>query len=711
MQFIVDLSSVMCVAAAGAGCVYLASGRRQSAWFWSLATALVFLAVWAVMISLYARGPFSPLRARSLLAAVCLVSAPWLLVALTMGQPDFRVAVSRWKGILIGQAAVGALSAAVMWAHGIDWVTGIGSEPAIVLTRWGLIAAAVSAAPACVALAIFLARLSNDVATMPAVWVGAVGASCGALWVSAGLLWRGYVSVTPLTSASAIGGAAALACTVGMAQGLTAARALAPSRRLVYGASAASLIVAYLLLARFAFNWAVELPGQAIRAMLPMAAFAAIAGLVVILGSQRSRHRLWVAIGRHFFQSKHDYGEVWINLTELVSGARDAPELVQRAAAFCRDLLCVPEVSIWLAGSAGQLSRSALVSTANGHVTSQAHAPTPSASTANGDSHGTTLPAAAIGEDGGGFAQAVGSAFACPMRANGRLLGFIAIGPSEKVKLDDEDRRVVRYVSAQLGSALGLHRLGEEIADAREIGSFHRVSAFVIHDLKNLVAQQSFVLENAGRFGGDPKFVADALAAFEDSTSRMRSLIGRLRSKETSAQPRHARCDLVELLREMVAMPRIALRNGCVVRLVVPEGVDACPVAVDRAALSQVFSNLLVNAVESLTAESSEVAVAVDKVTDGWRVQVRDSGRGMSDAFLRDHLFRPFRTTKETGLGIGLYQCKTIVEAVGGAIAVSSKQNVGTTISVTLPAEPARAGRAEAVIVGVQHGQTHSSGH
>ena len=244
----------------------------------------------------------------------------------------------------------------------------------------------------------------------------------------------------------------------------------------------------------------------------------------------------------------------------------------------------------------------------------------------------------------------------------------------------------MHHFAAHIGSTLALHRLGEEIADARELNSFNRLSTFLLHDLKNLVAQQSLVLENAKRFSSNPAFVGDALDAFEDSTSRMRRLIGRLRSQELGAGGEDSCCDLLALLRELLATPRLTLHDGLSVELVAPSGVAACHTAAERDTISQVFSHLLANAVESLEGDAGEVKVVVGRAASGWRAEVRDNGKGIPAAFVRDHLFRPFRTTKGAGLGIGLYQCKTIVEAIGGAIEVHSSEGRGTTVAVTLPA-------------------------
>ncbi len=66
--------------------------------------------------------------------------------------------------------------------------------------------------------------------------------------------------------------------------------------------------------------------------------------------------------------------------------------------------------------------------------------------------------------------------------------------------------------------------------------------------------------------------------------------------------------------------------------------------------------------------------------------EISDSGKGMTEDYLKNHLFRPFRTTKETGLGIGLYQCRQIIEAHDGKIEVKSDIGKGTVFTISLPA-------------------------
>jgi len=117
------------------------------------------------------------------------------------------------------------------------------------------------------------------------------------------------------------------------------------------------------------------------------------------------------------------------------------------------------------------------------------------------------------------------------------------------------------------------------------------------------------------------------------------------------------------------------------------------PVAVDRQLVSRLMVNLLVNAREALEGPGGRIAVGA-ALEDGegpgrgcLRLAVTDNGRGMSEEFVRQSLFRPFSTTKSAGLGIGLAQCKSIVDAHGGRIRVESRQGQGTTFTIELPVD------------------------
>ena len=225
-------------------------------------------------------------------------------------------------------------------------------------------------------------------------------------------------------------------------------------------------------------------------------------------------------------------------------------------------------------------------------------------------------------------------------------------------------------------------RLSESLAQAREFEAFHRLTSFVIHDLKNSISALSMLSDNALRHFDDPEFQRDAVRTLGRTVDRMKGLLGRLSSSPDAAHLQRGPVDLAALALEasvpLAKNPKIEL---------VQQLAPLPPLSADAGALLRVIENLVSNAVQALegpgtitlkTYESGGCAV----------LAVADTGCGMSEEFMRKSLFSPFRTTKKHGWGIGLYQTKGIVEAHGGTIEVSSKEGAGTTFYVGLPRWP-----------------------
>ncbi len=99
--------------------------------------------------------------------------------------------------------------------------------------------------------------------------------------------------------------------------------------------------------------------------------------------------------------------------------------------------------------------------------------------------------------------------------------------------------------------------------------------------------------------------------------------------------------------------------------------------------IQKVLQNLLLNAREA-SCDDAPIRLEVGQAEETY-LKVSDSGGGMDPEFIRQRLFQPFQTTKPTGFGIGLYQCRNIVEAHGGRIEVESRVGEGTTFTVWLP--------------------------
>jgi hypothetical protein len=239
-----------------------------------------------------------------------------------------------------------------------------------------------------------------------------------------------------------------------------------------------------------------------------------------------------------------------------------------------------------------------------------------------------------------------------------------------------------------VAAALWFARQAEQLAETRQLESLHRLSSFVLHDIKNHVSGLSLVVDNARRHMANPEFQRDALAVVERTVRNLRDLMDQVSGVARSTEVRSEPCDLQDLFEEAAAASGLSLAGSSGARLHVSCAVHD-PVPLDRRLMLRVLVNLLTNAREALPGGAGEITLSgtVETAADPGCVvvAVHDNGRGMSEEFVHNHLFRPFATTKPSGLGVGLAQCRGIVEAHGGSIQVESRPGRGTTFRVMLP--------------------------
>jgi putative PEP-CTERM system histidine kinase len=289
--------------------------------------------------------------------------------------------------------------------------------------------------------------------------------------------------------------------------------------------------------------------------------------------------------------------------------------------------------------------------------------------------------------------QALSAAACAPLHTGDQLVGLLWL--SEK-RTDDEysfeDAEFLGAMSRQLAAALWFARVGEQLAETRQLESLHRLSTFVLHDIKNQVSGLSLVVENARRHMTDPEFQRDAMQVVERTVQNLRQLMSHVAGV---ARPTVVHPDEVEIRRVVEdAMMQSGLTEGENEGLHVSiRCVDGLKAVVDSGLISRVLTNLLINAREAVGGDGEIEIGARSEPGDrnGGRrltLSVRDNGQGMSEEFLRQSLFRPFATTKPSGLGIGLMQSKAIVEAHGGTIRVESRPGQGTCFEVSLPERP-----------------------
>lgn len=244
-----------------------------------------------------------------------------------------------------------------------------------------------------------------------------------------------------------------------------------------------------------------------------------------------------------------------------------------------------------------------------------------------------------------------------------------------------DDIDLLRSAAGQIAGTIVNAKLSQELIKAREMEVFHRFSSFVLHDLKNLVSSLSLVVQNAGEHMSDPQFQEDTLKTIETSVNKMEALIARL-SKDTAPEKLNfKKANLNELVSEVVS--RMG-QDGLNSKRVKVDLRNIPKVLVDPEQIEKVIVNLLLNAVDALDTDGV-ITVKTESHNGKVILLVSDNGCGMSREFMDQCLFRPFKTTKKKGMGIGLFHSKMIVDAHKGRMEVESQEGKGSTFRVFLP--------------------------
>lgn len=413
------------------------------------------------------------------------------------------------------------------------------------------------------------------------------------------------------------------------------------------------------------------------RNLVTALAILAGVGLLLVLMSETVKRKLRVYLHKNFYRQKYDYRTQWLQFTDGLAAAGSRDDLLRAVInGFCE--------IFGMGCGALFLNDGDRASYRNVAVLQMDFSPL----SFSGDDELLRLIKERkwvihIPEDmptltgpHGDYLQSFSMVFAIPLFHDDRLEGFILLG--RPLNRDEayyyEDYDLMKTLARQASSAILNLRLTDELFRAREMEAVGRISAFVLHDLKNLVSALAMVVENAREHIDNPEFREDMYQSLEGTVDRMKGLIAKLKKLNEKPSLKLQCADLLELATAMVAMV-----NAEDIEI---SGEPACA-EIDVEEMRKLLLNLMLNAVEASPGKSG-VSVTVGSDSTAY-VRVSDQGCGMTPEFMRNDLFKPFRTTKAKGLGIGLYQCRQIAEAHGGSIEVASKPGKGSVFTVRLP--------------------------
>ncbi len=471
---------------------------------------------------------------------------------------------------------------------------------------------------------------------------------------------------------------------LGIGRGIALLSRLQVSRSAAFHSAALLLVGAYLMVVALLGYW-VRYTGGAwgptLQVLILVAAILLMAALL-LSGSARARFR--VLFSKHFFRYRYDYRQEWLRFTAALS-TQSSPEYTGLAVIkSLAGLIESPGGGLWLLDAAGQryeqvahwnFERRQHMEPADSEFLRELKATAwivdlQSAREGRGVDAEATPPQ--------WLSQETQARLLVPLQAGGETIGFVVLlTPRAPLELDWEVRDLLKTAASQAGGYLAMLRATEQLLEVRKFDAFNRMSAFVVHDLKNIVTQLSLMLKNAQRHGDNPEFRQDMLETVEHALEKMRQLMLQLREGErpTGLTSGVALAPIAQRLQQ------VAQQRGRELRLEL-HGAVATRGHEDR--IERVIGHAVQNAFDA-SAEGQSVLLRIEAEGSSARVQVVDDGCGMSAEFIRDRLFKPFQSTKQQGMGIGAYESLQYVRELGGKMEVVSQPGEGTCVTFLLP--------------------------
>ncbi len=412
--------------------------------------------------------------------------------------------------------------------------------------------------------------------------------------------------------------------------------------------------------------------------------FVGLVVLMVLAVSGSMRAQLKVFFGKHFFRYRYDYREEWLRFTQTLS-VRNSPQVMgEQVVRGLADMLESPGGGLWLKNR----GETGFSQTARWNIASS-----PVAEDGNSElvkflqNSGWVINL----EEYRSFPRRYGSLvlpawlqdlaqawLLVPLMVGEDMIGFVVLARARaRMDVNWEVNDLLKTAGRQAASFLAQMQATEALLEVRKFDAFNRMSAFVVHDLKNIVTQLSLMMKNAKRLHDNPEFQQDMLLTVENSLDRMRQLMLQLR--EGATPPGTAvGVDLTAIVHriEMVALERGRKLEVEVAEPVVTRGHE------ER--IERIVGHIVQNAFDA-TDPAGRVWLKLDRTSGQAMIEVGDTGLGMTQEFVRDRLFKPFQTTKKAGMGIGAYESFQYVQELGGKITVDSQIKQGTIVTMLLP--------------------------
>jgi putative PEP-CTERM system histidine kinase len=412
--------------------------------------------------------------------------------------------------------------------------------------------------------------------------------------------------------------------------------------------------------------------------------FLAVLSISIVFISRTIRSRLNVWINKNFFHHKYDYRVEWLQLINYLSRTPDVQNFHLRAITAVASIFKSPRGALWLL----QNERYVPVSTMHLSLPTQSTEEPINTPFCQGLQQEWVFSPYSQDKDQNELNKVLPEwIFAIPdlwlvlpLLIEQDLLGFIILTkPStQDVALTWEDLDLLKNVGRQVASYIDRQQAADLIAESRQFDAFNKLTAFIMHDLKNLIAQLALVVENAAKHKDNPAFVEDAINTIDNSVARMSNLLKKLQRNEAmelrSLELSKILMEASKKCKEIQPVPTLRLEDSNII------------VNADPDHLLMTCIHIIKNAQEA-TPSNGFVDVTLRREGNNAIITFEDNGEGMDEAFIRNQLFKPFVTTKSgKGMGVGVYQANEYICSLGGKLSVESTPGTGTTFTLSIPA-------------------------
>lgn len=416
-----------------------------------------------------------------------------------------------------------------------------------------------------------------------------------------------------------------------------------------------------------------------------------LAFLTTLLLSRRLRSKLMVLISQNFFDYKYDYRDEWLKMTREMADLSDDPPLPERVIRMLAGLVESNSGAIWLIGDQGAYILKASVNMS-----------TPKYTMIDADSelvrffhdrewiidlHEYQADPVSYNllEIPDAIAKTPDAWLIIPLYLGNELYGLALVGtPYARVELNWENFDLIKVVARQTCNLLAQADAQNRLSRAMQFEAVSKASAFMVHDLKTVIAQLSLLVKNAPKHKNNPAFIDDMVNTTEHAVRKMANIVDHIRKPGADDTTRLQPMNLTLLLRQLIdhhqhraPAPKLAGNP------------PQATIKADPEQLNSVLGHLIQNA-QDATPPDGEVLLNLKIARGTVAVFIQDTGCGMTEEFINSQLFKPFESTKGlAGMGIGAFQAREYIRQIGGSMDVTSEPGVGSCFSIRIPlAEP-----------------------